>query len=437
MLGHWLYEGEGWGLTHDSQHLIMSDGTHRIGFLDPVSLGTVRTIDVYDQGSPVVRLNELEYINGEIFANVWQTDWMVRIDPATGTVVGWIDMSGLLPPGTSADVLNGIAYDAASGHLLVTGKFWPTLFEIAITGAPNNSPGASDLSVSLPEDTSRDITLVASDPDGDALTYAIVQPPSHGSVTGKLPAVRYTPTANYTGADAFSYRVYDGTAESNVATVWVTVTADNDSPVAVGEAYTTSANTTLSVATPGVLGNDNDIDSGSLSAVLASSPAHGALTLNANGSFTYTPASNYSGSDAFTYRASDDAATSAPATVTLTIAPAAPPSGTPTLSLSATSLSFGSQPVGSSSAARQVRLTNRGAATLGIGSITVTGLNPGDFARTTSCGASLAAGAFCDISVIFTPTANGGRKATLTILDTAPGSPHMVALSGSGKKGGR
>ena len=80
LLGQWTYASEGWGLTHDAQHLIMSDGTNRIRFLDPVSLTTVRSIDVYDQGSPVTRINELEYINGEIFANIWQTDLIARID---------------------------------------------------------------------------------------------------------------------------------------------------------------------------------------------------------------------------------------------------------------------------------------------------------------------------------------------------------------------
>ena len=435
-LGQWSYEGEGWGLTHDGRHLIMSDGTNRIRFLDPVSLNTVRTIDVYDQGAPVAQLNELEFIHGEIFANVWLTDWIVRIDPATGAVVGRIDMSGLLPSGTAADVLNGIAYDPGSGHLLVTGKWWPTLFEVAITGGTNRSPTAASQSITLQEDAFRDLTLVATDPDNDALTYAIVQPPSHGSLSGTLPTVRYTPAANYFGGDTFTFRAYDATAESNVADVTITVAPVNDAPVAVGEAFTTPANATLTVPAAGVLGNDTDIDSATLAAVLASGPAHGVLTLNANGSFSYTPTAGYAGSDAFTYRASDGGVMSPPATVALTITPA-PPTGAPLVSLSTTALACGNRAVGSSSAPQQVRVTNRGTAALGIGSITVTGLNPQDFARTTTCGASLAAGAFCDISVTFTPTVTGTRKATLTIVDTAAGSPHLVTLTGSGKKNGR
>jgi glutamine cyclotransferase len=135
-IGQFSYSGEGWGLTHDAQYLIMSDGTSQIRFIDPATFQTVRTINVVDsQSGPVTRINELEYINGQIFANIWQTDNAIRIDPSNGQVAGWIDLHGLLPAGTSADVLNGIAYDAATGHLLVTGKLWPTLFEITLRPA--------------------------------------------------------------------------------------------------------------------------------------------------------------------------------------------------------------------------------------------------------------------------------------------------------------
>ncbi len=130
--GEFNYPGEGWGLTHDDQQLIMSDGTSQIRFLDPESLQTTRTIDVVDGDAPVVRLNELEYVNGQIYANVWQTDRIARIDPETGRVTGWIDLQGLLPSGASADVLNGIAFDRTSGLLFVTGKLWPWLFQIAL-----------------------------------------------------------------------------------------------------------------------------------------------------------------------------------------------------------------------------------------------------------------------------------------------------------------
>jgi glutaminyl-peptide cyclotransferase len=132
----WSYSSEGWGLTHDDTRLIMSDGTSTIHFLDPQTLEETGRIDVYDQNGPVIRLNELEYVNGAIYANVWQTDRIARIDPQTGQVIGWIDLTGLLGPEDRQQPvaeLNGIAYDAAQDRLFVTGKLWPKLFEIRLT----------------------------------------------------------------------------------------------------------------------------------------------------------------------------------------------------------------------------------------------------------------------------------------------------------------
>ncbi len=129
------YPTEGWGLTHDGEKLIMSDGTANLYFLDPETLERIGQVEVTDQGMPVRLLNELEYINGEIFANVWQTNFIVRIDPVTGTVLGVIDMSNILSPEDITgpiDVLNGIAYDQAGDRLFVTGKLWPRLFEIRL-----------------------------------------------------------------------------------------------------------------------------------------------------------------------------------------------------------------------------------------------------------------------------------------------------------------
>jgi glutamine cyclotransferase len=134
-IGEFAYEGAGWGLTHDGRHLIMSDGTARLRFLDPDSFAVLRTLEVRAEGKPVDLLNELEYIDGEIFANVYQTDLIVRIDPETGDVIAWIDLAGLLAPKDrtpSAEVLNGIAYDAQSGRLVVTGKLWPRLYQIRL-----------------------------------------------------------------------------------------------------------------------------------------------------------------------------------------------------------------------------------------------------------------------------------------------------------------
>jgi len=133
------YEGEGWGLTTDGKALILSDGSNRIRFLDPATFQVLRAIEVKDDGKPVTRLNELEWIKGEIFANVWQTDEIVRIDPTTGQVRGVIDFSGLLAPqdrGPETDVLNGIAYDAVDDRLFVTGKRWPKIFEVRLKARP-------------------------------------------------------------------------------------------------------------------------------------------------------------------------------------------------------------------------------------------------------------------------------------------------------------
>jgi glutaminyl-peptide cyclotransferase len=128
------YAGEGWGLTHDQTSLIMSDGSESLRFLDPVTFEERRRLRVTGIGLPVKNLNELEYVKGEIFANVWMTDYIARIDPASGSVNAYIDLRGLMPPGdTSPDsVLNGIAYDAFGDRLFVTGKLWPRLFEIKL-----------------------------------------------------------------------------------------------------------------------------------------------------------------------------------------------------------------------------------------------------------------------------------------------------------------
>ena len=129
------YDGEGWGVTHDAKSLILSDGTATLRFYNPDTFKELRRITVTDRGKPVTNLNELEFIHGEIYANVWHTDRIARISPATGRVVGWIDLKGLMPRSRLSNdeaVLNGIAYDAAHNRLFVTGKLWPSIFEITL-----------------------------------------------------------------------------------------------------------------------------------------------------------------------------------------------------------------------------------------------------------------------------------------------------------------
>ncbi len=135
LLREFSYPTEGWGITHDGERLIVSDGTNTLYFWDPETLLEIGRVSVYDLDRPVTRLNELEYMNGEVWANVWLTNRIARIDPQSGRVMAWVDLSGLLdgvsltrPP----DVLNGIMFDAANGRIFVTGKYWPLLFEIEV-----------------------------------------------------------------------------------------------------------------------------------------------------------------------------------------------------------------------------------------------------------------------------------------------------------------
>ncbi len=126
---------EGWGITHDGKRLMISDGSATIYFLDTESLKEIGRIPVHDENGPVERLNELEYVNGKIYANVWKTDRIAMISPDSGRVTGWIDLTGLLGPEDKSkpvNVLNGIAYDSENGRLFVTGKLWPKLFEIKL-----------------------------------------------------------------------------------------------------------------------------------------------------------------------------------------------------------------------------------------------------------------------------------------------------------------
>ncbi len=195
---------------------------------------------------------------------------------------------------------------------------------ISVT-AVNDVPVAAGDAFTTAEDTVLTVSAPGvlgndSDPDGDPLTAVLGTGPSHGSLTlNGNRSFSYTPTADFAGSDSFSYRASDGTLTSNVATVTIGVTGANDAPTAAGEAYSTTEDTALTVAPPGVLANDTDSDGNPLTAVLESVPSHGTLTLNTDGSFTYTPAADFTGSDSFTYRASDGTLNSNVATVTISV----------------------------------------------------------------------------------------------------------------------
>jgi VCBS repeat-containing protein len=245
----------------------------------------------------------------------------VRVSgPGHGTLALNANGSFTYTPTANYNGSDSFTYRASDGTLT------SNLATVTITvTAVNDAPAAAADAYSTPEDTA--LTVAApgvlgndTDPDGDTLHTVLDSGPSHGTLTLHADgSFTYTPTANYNGSDSFTYRASDGNLASNLATVTITVTAVNDAPTVAADTYTTDEDTILTVAAPGVLANDTDPDGDTLTAALASQPSHGTLTLNLDGSFTYTPAANYNGSDSFTYRASDGSLPSSLATVTLTI----------------------------------------------------------------------------------------------------------------------
>lgn len=231
------------------------------------------------------------------------------IDPATGTYT--------FAPAADYSGLDSFTFKANDGTLDSN----TVTVSITITSV-NDAPVAVDGSLTLTEDMAQSGILVATDVDSAALSYSLVTNPSHGTVTIIDPATgayTYTPAAQYNGSDSFSFKAHDGALDSNVATVWIVVAAVNDAPVAIADNYSLNAGATLNVAAPGVLTNDQDIDADTLSAVLVQGPAHGLLTLNADGSFSYTPDANFVGTDNFTYQASDGTLSSSAMQVTLVV----------------------------------------------------------------------------------------------------------------------
>jgi VCBS repeat-containing protein len=199
---------------------------------------------------------------------------------------------------------------------------------VALTVSPvNDAPVATNDSYSTNEDVPLTVAAAGvlsndSDVDHDALSAVLVSNPAHGTVTlNPDGSFVYTPAADYNGSDSFTYKAHDGALDSAEATVAITVSPVNDAPVAANDSYSTNEDVPLTVAAPGVLGNDSDVEHAALSAVLVSNPAHGTVTLNPDGSFVYTPAADYNGSDSFTYKAQDGLLDSAEATVALTVSP--------------------------------------------------------------------------------------------------------------------
>ncbi len=242
--------------------------------------------------------------------------WSIVANPTHGT------LSGTAPNVTYTPAAN--YYGADSFTFRVNdGTTNSNTATVSITVTPvDDVPVANNQSVSTAEDTAKAITLTATELDGDPLTWSILTTPTHGTLSGTAPNVTYTPAANYNGPDSFTFRVNDGTTNSNTATVSITVTAVNDKPVAVNDAFSMYENGVLIKPAPGVLSNDTDQENDPLTAILNVGPTHGTLTINEDGSFVYTPNNNYFGTDSFTYHTNDGALNSnSSATVTITVSP--------------------------------------------------------------------------------------------------------------------
>lgn len=239
---------------------------------------------------------------------------LLATGPSHGTLSLALNGSFLYTPAANFNGSDSFTYQASDG---VTASA-PVVVRIDVN-AVNDAPSATPASVVTPEDTPVAFTLAGTDPENNSLSFQVLVAPSKGTLSGTIPALTYTPAAHFNGSDSFSFKVTDGSADSVPATISITVSPVNDPPVSFDNAYSTATDTSLVVAAPGVLANDTDIESSTLTAVLASAPSHGLLTLNVNGGFTYTPASGYTGPDAFTYKASDGSLESSTSTVTLSV----------------------------------------------------------------------------------------------------------------------
>ena len=238
--------------------------------------------------------------------------------PGKGTVVLTDPVTGAFTytPKRGASGSDSFTFKASDGTL---DSNVATIRILFVTATTNTPPVANDASVTTLEDTAASGTLSASDQDGDVLSYRIATNAARGTAVitnASTGTFVYTPNLNAYGTDSFTFVANDGTADSNAATVAVTITPVNDPPIANPDTATTRPGTSVTIM---VLANDTDPENGALTAVLVSRPAHGTLTLNTDGSFTYTPAADYIGPDSFTYKANDGALDSAPATVSIAV----------------------------------------------------------------------------------------------------------------------
>uniref|UniRef100_UPI0032B2BEDE Ig-like domain-containing protein n=1 Tax=uncultured Mycolicibacterium sp. TaxID=2320817 RepID=UPI0032B2BEDE len=263
--------------------------------------------------------SEESAVNGNVLANDTDADGntltaTLADGPSHGALTLNSDGTFTYTPTANYNGTDSFTYTATDGTAT------SNVASVAITVNPvNDTPTAVNNAFATNEDVQLSGNVLTNDidVDGDTLTATVVNGPSHGTLTlNGNGTFTYTPTTNYNGTDSFTYTATDGTATSNVATVIVTVNAVNDAPTAVNDSASTNQGTALS---GNVLSNDNDVDGNTLSATLVAGPAHGTVALNSNGSFTYTPTANYTGTDSFTYKATDGTATSNTATVSITV----------------------------------------------------------------------------------------------------------------------
>ncbi|MEX2174301.1 MAG: Ig-like domain-containing protein [Pirellulaceae bacterium] len=284
-----------------------------------ITVNPVNDLPVANSGS--LATNEDTAGSGQLAAADIDGDsltYSVVVGPAHGGVVVNADGTFTYTPAANyngPDSFTFWAYDGTVDSNVAT---------VTITVNPvNDVPVAQNDSLATNEDTTASGQLVATDIDGDSLTYSVVAGPAYGTLdlNAATGAFSYTPAANFRGSDGFTFRASDGGGDSSAATFAIAVTPANDAPTAVDDFFTALEDTPLALVLPGVLDNDADVDGDALTALLASGPSHGTLALNPDGSLTYAPAANFHGTDTFTYRASDGTAQSAPAVVTIEVTP--------------------------------------------------------------------------------------------------------------------
>jgi hypothetical protein len=302
---------------------------------------------------------------------------------------------------------------------------------VSITVTPvNDPPVANPQSVTTPEDTATAITLTASDVDGDTLTYSVVAGPAHGVLSGTAPNLTYTPAANYNGPDSFTFKANDGTVDSNIATISITITPVNDAPVANAQSVTTNQN----VAIPITL-TATDVDGDTLTYSVVTGPTHGSLSGTAP-NVTYTPASNYHGPDGFTFKANDGTVDSNTAMVSITVnglpqIEVEQPVGVP-LTDGASTIDFGYVTSGNNNS-HTFTIQNTGSADLTGIAVSFDGANPADFTITGSPAITVVAGGSTTFTVQFSPGALTGRSANLHIASNDPNIASFgVTLTGTG-----